>query len=95
MLKGQCGTIVEIACAAHRTSCKQSTPVKKKESGSLPLRPLLSYAFSHTRSSSINMSSTAANRVAVLMNHLSATPSAASHPSGLLAGQVAIVTGAG
>ncbi|KAK3827970.1 MAG: hypothetical protein J3Q66DRAFT_291726 [Benniella sp.] len=41
------------------------------------------------------MSSTAANRVAVLMNHLSATPSATSHPSGLLAGQVAIVTGAG
>ena len=50
--------------------------------------------FSHTHSP-INMSFTAANRVAVLMNHLSATPSATSHPSGLLAGQVAIVTGAG
>ncbi|KAI8594271.1 hypothetical protein EDD21DRAFT_99493 [Dissophora ornata] len=41
------------------------------------------------------MSSTAASRVSVLMNHLSATPSSATHPSGLLAGQVAIITGAG
>jgi hypothetical protein len=39
-----------------------------------------------------NMSSVAANRVAVLVNHLSAS---ATHPAGLLAGQVAIVTGAG
>ncbi|KAF9421790.1 Methionine aminopeptidase 1 [Entomortierella beljakovae] len=38
------------------------------------------------------MSSVAANRVSVIMNHLS---SSASHPAGLLAGQVAIVTGAG
>ncbi|KAK3833098.1 MAG: hypothetical protein JOS17DRAFT_741511 [Linnemannia elongata] len=38
------------------------------------------------------MSSVAANRVAVLVNHLSAS---ATHPAGLLAGQVAIVTGAG
>lgn len=38
------------------------------------------------------MSAVAANRVSVIMNHLS---SSASHPAGLLAGQVAIVTGAG
>ncbi|KAF9158752.1 hypothetical protein BGX21_006629 [Mortierella sp. AD011] len=38
------------------------------------------------------MSSIAANRVSVIMNHLS---SSAAHPSGLLSGQVAIVTGAG
>jgi hypothetical protein len=38
------------------------------------------------------MSAIAANRVSVIMNHLS---SSASHPAGLLAGQVAIVTGAG
>ncbi|KAF9900575.1 Methionine aminopeptidase 1 [Linnemannia zychae] len=38
------------------------------------------------------MSAVAANRVAVLVNHLSAS---ATHPAGLLAGQVAIVTGAG
>ncbi|KAF9360021.1 Methionine aminopeptidase 1, partial [Mortierella sp. NVP85] len=38
------------------------------------------------------MSAVAANRVSVIMNHLSAS---ASHPRGLLAGQVAIVTGAG
>ncbi|KAG0289841.1 hypothetical protein BGZ96_006677 [Linnemannia gamsii] len=38
------------------------------------------------------MSSVAANRVAVLVNHLSAS---ATHPAGLLAGQVAIITGAG
>ncbi|KAF9951383.1 hypothetical protein BGZ70_001011 [Mortierella alpina] len=41
------------------------------------------------------MSSVAANRVEVLMNHLSARSASASHPGGLLAGQVAIVTGAG
>ncbi|KAG0214654.1 Methionine aminopeptidase 1 [Mortierella sp. GBA30] len=38
------------------------------------------------------MSAVAANRVSVIMNHLS---SSASHPAGLLHGQVAIVTGAG
>ncbi|KAF9094357.1 Methionine aminopeptidase 1 [Mortierella sp. GBA35] len=38
------------------------------------------------------MSAVAANRVSVIMNHLS---SSASHPAGLLAGQVAIITGAG
>ncbi|KAF9112122.1 hypothetical protein BGX27_003935 [Mortierella sp. AM989] len=38
------------------------------------------------------MSSIAAKRVSVIMNHLS---SSAAHPSGLLSGQVAIVTGAG
>ncbi|KAF8976093.1 hypothetical protein BGZ46_008581 [Entomortierella lignicola] len=38
------------------------------------------------------MSSVAANRVSVIMNHLS---SSGAHPSGLLNGQVAIVTGAG
>ncbi|KAF9926647.1 Methionine aminopeptidase 1 [Modicella reniformis] len=38
------------------------------------------------------MSTIAANRVSVIMNHLS---SSASQPGGLLAGQVAIVTGAG
>ncbi|KAG9320777.1 hypothetical protein KVV02_003481 [Mortierella alpina] len=38
------------------------------------------------------MSAVAANRVSVIMNHLS---SSASHPAGLLGGQVAIVTGAG
>ncbi|KAG0292744.1 Methionine aminopeptidase 1 [Dissophora globulifera] len=38
------------------------------------------------------MSSVAANRVSVIMNHIS---SSAAHPAGLLAGQVAIVTGAG
>ncbi|KAF9193295.1 Methionine aminopeptidase 1 [Haplosporangium sp. Z 11] len=41
------------------------------------------------------MTSTAVNRVAVLVNHLSGGPSSASHPTGVLAGQVAIVTGAG
>ncbi|KAF9161513.1 hypothetical protein DFQ26_004484 [Actinomortierella ambigua] len=38
------------------------------------------------------MSAVAANRVSVIMNHLS---SSAAHPAGLLANQVAIVTGAG
>ncbi|KAF9422653.1 hypothetical protein BGZ94_008507 [Podila epigama] len=38
------------------------------------------------------MSAIAANRAAVILNHLS---SSASHPAGLLANQVAIVTGAG
>ncbi|KAG0241504.1 hypothetical protein BGW41_005813 [Actinomortierella wolfii] len=38
------------------------------------------------------MSAVAANRVSVIMNHLS---SSASHPAGLLANQVAIITGAG
>ncbi|KAF9977937.1 Methionine aminopeptidase 1 [Actinomortierella ambigua] len=38
------------------------------------------------------MSAVAANRVSVIMNHLS---SSATHPAGLLANQVAIVTGAG
>ncbi|KAG0313662.1 Methionine aminopeptidase 1 [Dissophora globulifera] len=41
------------------------------------------------------MSSAAIKRVSVLMNHLSATPSSATYKTGLLAGQVAIVTGAG
>ncbi|KAI1308947.1 hypothetical protein EDD11_004156 [Mortierella claussenii] len=41
------------------------------------------------------MSSTAVSRISVLMNHLSASSSSASHPHGLLAKQVAIVTGAG
>ena len=88
-------TTVEIASAAHRMLCSQRRKRRVVEPSSLlSLVLLLPLFFSHTHSP-INMSSTAANRVAVLMNHLSATPSATSHPSGLLAGQVAIVTGAG
>lgn len=38
------------------------------------------------------MSAVAASRANLIMNHLS---SSAAHPAGLLAGQVAIITGAG
>lgn len=41
------------------------------------------------------MSSIANSRAQVIMNHLSAGASSAAHPAGLLAGQVAIITGAG